>query len=287
MPVDEQISRPEGQSSTDWFDGIRDGERSSEARGTSSIKGLPLRLAALDVDDILPRFSSIVTLTAKSFAGDPLSSQKSVDLLMNNSRLSDSGTALASFVGYADGTVKASVASVFDKSFRHPGSTQRASRGILHCATPSSNFHGILRAETIQAATGNDSEEDAAMLRSKMPSTLMNLRLDLFQMPFSASGGPHAQVVIQKAVLLENLNVYLRYAAAAVSADWKCHSMLPARFMASINETLAEKEEGPLEQNLYHLAMTGHSSPTITEWLRDELAERVIPKYIRHCSRTR
>lgn len=44
--------------------------------------------------------------------------------------------------------------------------------------------------------------------------------------------------------------------------------------MENVNETLEEKGEGVLEDNLYHLAMTGNFTPTILEWLRDELAER-------------
>ncbi|KAI4764347.1 hypothetical protein E4T52_03481 [Aureobasidium sp. EXF-3400] len=49
---------------------------------------------------------------------------------------------------------------------------------------------------------------------------------------------------------------------------------IPLIFMENVNETLEEKGEGALEDNLYHLAMTGNFTPTMLEWLRDELAER-------------
>ena len=45
--------------------------------------------------------------------------------------------------------------------------------------------------------------------------------------------------------------------------------------MSFVNETLEEKKEATLVQNLYHLAVTGNCPPTIKEWLVDELTERV------------
>ena len=56
---------------------------------------------------------------------------------------------------------------------------------------------------------------------------------------------------------------------------WTHSQDLPSKFMRNVNESLEEKEEGTLVENLYHLAVTGHCPATLKEWLVDELAERV------------
>lgn len=59
-------------------------------------------------------------------------------------------------------------------------------------------------------------------------------------------------------------------------SEWKSTQELPSRFLRNINETLAEKEDNrDIVQALYHSVATGHTFPSVKEWLVDELSERV------------
>jgi len=92
---------------------------------------------------------------------------------------------------------------------------------------------------------------------------------------FMESGWNHLQIISSKTAQLELLLQYVSECIFALSYHWKHGQDLPKRFMSFVNETLEEKKEATLVQNLYHLATTGNCPPTIKEWLVDELAERV------------
>jgi anaphase-promoting complex subunit 4 len=58
-------------------------------------------------------------------------------------------------------------------------------------------------------------------------------------------------------------------------SEWKATQELPNRFLRNINGTLREKDNGDIVQALYHSVATGHTFPSVREWLVDELSERV------------
>ncbi|KAF2756810.1 hypothetical protein EJ05DRAFT_418513, partial [Pseudovirgaria hyperparasitica] len=90
---------------------------------------------------------------------------------------------------------------------------------------------------------------------------------------YIASAGLHVHLIGSKQQQLENLLRYIQECLRSISNFWYHSQDLPSKFMRNINETLTEKDEGDLMQNLFHLAVTGHCPPLIKEWLVDELTE--------------
>ena len=107
------------------------------------------------------------------------------------------------------------------------------------------------------------------------PNTPPQIALMPLSLKFMEPGGNHLQIISSKTAQLERLLQYISECIFALGYHWKHGQDLPKRFMSFVNETLEEKKEATLVQNLYHLAITGNCPPTIKEWLVDELAERV------------
>jgi len=175
-------------------------------------------------------------------------------------------------IGALDGSMRFVIDRLFEMHYEArstPGA--QPLHAVTHCANPSASFHAVLCA---QPSPNDDGSSDIP--------TYHELCVKVVGIPLSQSGGRHTPAVIAGMTMLCNLGQYISLSIEGMVKEWNTNTTLPRRFIASINETLAEKQEGTLEQNLYHLAMTGHFSPTMTEWLRDELAERVciIPKSI-------
>jgi anaphase-promoting complex subunit 4 len=82
-------------------------------------------------------------------------------------------------------------------------------------------------------------------------------------------------MIESKTAQLETLVQYVGECLLAVHHHWKHAKELPSRFMESVNEMLAEKQEATLVPSLFHLAVTGDCPATLKEWLVDILAERV------------
>ena len=171
-------------------------------------------------------------------------------------------------VGHVDGKLRAAFNASLHKIFSGHGVP------IKHCSNPSSEFFAVLRARPtdVQQSSQTNTEVERNQI---VAGPYDNFSLDLISLPGGLSNNPQGSLIMDRTGQLTSLGNYLKMATVFVCSDWKTHNNLPSRFVASINETLAEKEEGTLAQNLYNLAMTGHCSPTMIEWLRDELAERV------------
>lgn len=266
------------QTVQDWFEDVGVTEQPFQnvidRDPILSPRNLPQQLAMLNIDNILPRISAFSS-TSKPAAYDTLSSQAAVDLLFKTRSSSRSPNGIEfTFIGYANGTIKALAGTAFNKDFKNPNRDSTGSYCIIHCAHPLSSYHAVLRGTPATIPAGEDHAGARNDAEQQTPS-MSNLGVDVFKVPFADFGGLHGHNIITRATQLMSFNVYLMRALGCIVNEWKTHSTLPKRFMESINETLAEKGQGSLEQNLYHLAMTSDCPPTITEWLRDELAERV------------
>ncbi|KIW04896.1 hypothetical protein, variant [Verruconis gallopava] len=91
---------------------------------------------------------------------------------------------------------------------------------------------------------------------------------------FLHSSGNQLHIIESKTAQLELLVQYVGECLLALCHHWKHAQELPGKFMAGINDDLAEKNEPNLVQSLFHLAATGDCPPTLKEWLVDILAER-------------
>ncbi|KAK6000042.1 hypothetical protein QM012_004030 [Aureobasidium pullulans] len=247
-----------------------------ETQGQEALmKDLPRQLAFLDVESILPRLSPIPTRHTASGRYDMFATQAALDDYFDSMQRKDRLAADVMFVGYAGGRNRVTVDDILEIEYTPdlPGSSIEApmeeSDETPHSLVPlmytshrRSKHHALLRAERDDEATDGPSQG------------FKNVHISLFDIPLMSSGGSHLHLIVSRTAQLRDLCGYISCSIVSAKSDWSTHTNLPSRFMENVNETLEEKGEGALEDNLYHLAMTGNFTPTMLEWLRDELAER-------------
>lgn len=246
-----------------------------EAQGQEALmKDLPRQLAFLDVESILPRLSPIPTRHTASGRYDMFATQAALDDYFDSMQRKDRLAADVMFVGHAGGRNRVTVDDILEINYTpdFPGSdiepmeegeeTTHSLLPLMYTSHRRSKQHAILRAERDDEVTDGPNQ------------SFKNLHISLFDIPLMSSGGSHLHLIVSRTAQLRDLCGYISCSIVSAKSDWTTHTNLPSRFMENVNETLEEKGEGALEDNLYHLAMTGNFTPTMLEWLRDELAER-------------
>lgn len=246
-----------------------------EAQGQEALmKDLPRQLAFLDVESILPRLSPIPTRHTASGRYDMFATQAALDDYFDSMQRKDRLAADVMFVGHAGGRNRVTVDDILEIKYTpdFPGSdiepmeegeeTPHSLVPLMYTSHRRSKHHAILRAERDDEVTDGPNQG------------FKNLHISLFDIPLMSSGGSHLHLIVSRTAQLRDLCGYISCSIVSAKSDWTTHTNLPSRFMENVNETLEEKGEGALEDNLYHLAMTGNFTPTMLEWLRDELAER-------------
>ncbi|KAH0382166.1 hypothetical protein KCU92_g6516, partial [Aureobasidium melanogenum] len=247
-----------------------------ETQGQEALlKDLPRQLSFLDVESILPRLSPIPTRHTASGRYDMFATQAALDDYFDSMQRKDRLTADVMFVGHAGGRNRVTVDDILEIKYTpdFPGSgiespmeeddeTPHSLVPLMYTSHRRSKYHALLRAERDDEATDGPNQG------------FKNLHISLFDIPLMSSGGSHLHLIVSRTAQLRDLCGYISCSIVSAKSDWTTHTNLPSRFMENVNETLEEKGEGALEDNLYHLAMTGNFTPTMLEWLRDELAER-------------
>jgi anaphase-promoting complex subunit 4 len=255
---------------------LADDEDDLETQGQEALlKDLPRQLAFLDVESILPRLSPIPTRHTASGRYDMFATQAALDDYFDSMQRKDRLAADVMFVGHSGGRNRVTVDDILEIKYTpdFPGegiewpmeeenATPHSLIPLMYASHPRSKHHAILRAERDDEASEGDDQD------------LKNLHISLFDIPLMSSGGSHLHLIVSRTAQLRDLCGYISCSIVSAKSDWTTHTNLPSRFMENVNETLEEKGEGVLEDNLYHLAMTGNFTPIIMEWLRDELAER-------------
>lgn len=240
---------------------------------TSLPQSLPRQLALVDVEQVLPKLSPIPPRADSVRKGDQhdiFTTQSSLDTYFFSLYNRGSSALDVMVIGHDDGSFYV----VLDQIFRMKGkrtnlnvlnftqATDQLPTYLAHASHPYLAHHALLR-----GFKAEDTESRA--------DTYHSFFVETYIIPKTGSDGSHLDLIMSKTALTRDLGNYALHTAECLQADWKVQRNLPLRFMENVNETLGEKGEGSLEQNLYHLAMTGDYSPTMLEWLRDELAERV------------
>lgn len=247
----------------------------------ASLNDLPRQLAFMDVESVLPRLSPIPTRHGASGRYDMFATQAALDDYFDSMQRKDRLAADVMFVGHSGGKHRVIVDDILEIKYapdqprlggEEMTTTQSSLVPLLYASHARSKQHALLRVEPFDQISTNEDHR--------------NVYLTLFDIPLMASGGSHLHLIASRTAELRDLCGYISYSIVCAKSDWNTHTNLPSRFMENVNETLEEKGEGTLEQNLYHLAMTGDFSPTILEWLRDELAERVSICEFRICLTT-
>ncbi|QDS77693.1 hypothetical protein FKW77_003762 [Venturia effusa] len=226
---------------------------------------LPEQISRIDITELLPKLPALPLLPPAAYkhgdhpAAELFSSQSSMDPLLHGAKSSETLNGLdALLLAHSNGTVRL----VFYDSLSIGSISMPATwnikdpRFFKHASHPFSRSHMLLAQV--------DPEESSSSKTVLMPLSLR----------FMQSAGSHLHMIEHKTAQLETLVQYVKECLLAISHHWSHAKELPGKFMANINETLAEKHEPSLVQSLFHLAVTGDCPPTLKEWLVDILAER-------------
>jgi anaphase-promoting complex subunit 4 len=228
--------------------------------------GLPEHISRVDITSMLPKLPALPLLPPAAYkhgdhpAAELFSSQMSMDPLLHGTRFSELLNGLDTLLlAQDDGTVRlVFYDSLSIGTIALPTSwTIQSPHFSKHASHPFSRSHMFL-AELRPQGT----------VASRTVLIPLSLR-------FMQSAGSHLHMIEHKTAQLETLVQYVNECLLAISHHWAHAKDLPGRFMANINETLAEKKEPSLVQSLFHLAVSGDCPPTLKEWLVDILAERV------------
>ena len=113
-------------------------------------------------------------------------------------------------------------------------------------------------------------------LLMELPVSGKSLYFVPMDLRFISASSEYLSLLASRSTTLNNLLRYIHQVQALMISEWKSTQELPSRFLRNINETLAEKEDNrDIVQALYHSVATGHTFPSVKEWLVDELSERV------------
>lgn len=237
-------------------------ERQPDFQALDIAPDLPDQLAMLDRESLLPKLSPIPLPPANPFMrpgaqadNGAFGSQAEVDSLLHAYQMKDYNS-VDMFIRCTDkGTVHPSIYDSLETvNIRLPSAWAiESSRPILHTSHPYSCSHGLLT--EVKTAT----QKKLAFV----PLTL----------GFIPSAGIYLHLISSKTSHLQNLLLYIQQCLQRIRVYWKHAHDLPSKFMMNITETLEEKGQGDLVQNLYHLACTGNCPELIKEWLTDELQE--------------
>lgn len=224
---------------------------------------LPDQLAMMDMESLLPKLPPIPLPPANPFMmraaqadAGAFSSQAQVDSLLHSHHLRDHNSVDMFIRCTEKGSVHPSIYDSMETvDIRLPKDWDVQSTPLAHTNHPYSCTHGLL----MEIKTPEDEKKIAYV-----PLTL----------GFIPSAGVYLHLIASKTAQLQNLLSYLTNTLSRIRSYFTHSQDLPGKFMRNISETLYEKSQGSLVENLYHLACTGHCSPVIHEWLVDELAEQ-------------
>lgn len=227
---------------------------------------LPEQISRIDITELLPKLPPLPLLPPAAYkhgdhpAAELFSSQSSMDPLLHGTKSSEILNGLdVLLLAQSDGTVRlVFYDSLSIGSISVPTTWDvKSPRFLKHASHPFSHSHMFLA----QIHSGKTSASKTVLIP-------LSLR-------FMKSAGSHLHMIEHKTAQLETLVQYVNECLLAISHHWAHAKDLPGKFMANINETLAENQEPSLVQSLFHLAVTGDCPPTLKEWLVDILAERV------------
>jgi anaphase-promoting complex subunit 4 len=258
-----------GDENTDDWDAFKDDttiedflQRQPDLQALDVAPDLPDQLAMMDVESLLPKLPAIPLPPATPFRmpgqqvdTGAFSSQAQVDSLLHSHHGKDHNS-VDMFIRCTNaGTVHPSIYDSLETvNIRLPPDWGiRQSRPLLHTSHPYSCSHGLLTEIQLQG-------------QSKL--ALVPLTLS-----FIPSAGIYLHLISSKTSQLQNLLQYIQQCLQRIRTFFKHSQDLPSKFMMNISETLEEKGQGDLVQNLYHLACTGNCPALLREWLVDELQE--------------
>lgn len=227
---------------------------------------LPEQLALLDVESQLPRLPVLPLLSSRpgtkginNPTAEAFASQGSLDAILHPHQTKEANTVDILLDIRTDGTTSPVLYGSLPLRPLRPPANVANIEPLLHVSNPFSCSH-LLFAKVLPSTQDRETQGRLALLPLKLP--------------FIRSAGIYLHMISVKTARLQNLMNYISASLDSLCYHWRHSQDLPAKFMRNVSETLAEQEEMPLVESLYHLAATGHCPPTIKDWLVDQLTER-------------
>ncbi|KAF2104344.1 hypothetical protein NA57DRAFT_70554 [Rhizodiscina lignyota] len=228
---------------------------------------LPEQLALLDVESQLPRLPILPLLPSstgmkgtENLIAEAFASQISLDAMLHPHPTKEANTVDILLDIRANGVTLPILYGSLPLRPLHPPGNVSNMEPLLHTSSPFSCSHLVFAKMAHQSGQKQDGQGDLALLPLKLP--------------FVRLSGIYLHMISVKTARLQNLMHYISAALDSLHYHWRHSQDLPTKFMRNVSETLAEQEEMPLAESLYHLASTGHCLPAIKEWLVDQLTER-------------
>jgi len=201
------------------------------------------------------RWSSHTCYTHASTRDDVFSSRQSLDAIFRPFDPKDNNAVDVMVVGTSEGTIHLSIYDSFViGSFPSPVVVDHVPAQLnCHASHEQYSTHSLL-------------------MRSAASDHLFLVPMDL---RFISASSEYLSLLASRSTAFQNLLRYIHQVQVLMISEWNTSQELPSRFLRNINETLSEKGGGDIVQALYHSVATGHTFPSVREWLVDELSERV------------
>ncbi|KAJ5038336.1 uncharacterized protein L3040_007202 [Drepanopeziza brunnea f. sp. 'multigermtubi'] len=213
---------------------------------------LPQDLSLIDIETSLPKLS---VLAAGGNSDDVFSSRLSLDALFRPFDPKDDNFVNVMVVGTREGNIHLSIYDSFELgTFVSPINIDGAPCQLIrHASSGQLSTHALLM---------------------EPPSSTGSLYFVPMDLRFISVSSDYLSLFASRSTALNNLLRYIHQVQILMVGEWKATQDLPSKFLRNINETLEEKDDRNIIQALYHSVATGHTLPTVREWLVDELSER-------------
>lgn len=213
---------------------------------------LPRDLSLIDIEISLPKLS---VLANGGSSEEVFSSRASLDALFQPFDPKDDDSVDVMVIGTREGNIHLSIYDSFVVgSFTSP---------VVIGGVPS---HLVLHASHQQYST------HSLLMKSSYPEeSVYFVPMDL---RFVSASSRYLSLLASRSTALQNLLRYIQQVQILMISEWKSTQELPSRFLRNINDTLEENGNRNIVQALYHSVATGHTYPSVREWLVDELTER-------------
>lgn len=209
---------------------------------------LPRAIATLDIAKVLPRLSFIPSHGLRAGPeGNRFGTQAATDGVFGTKR-EDVADAVDVLLVY---TEAGDVRVLLDEAVPI-GNLSVASKPLRHASHGHGSTHALISQSTDET-----------------------LQLHFQALPLSNLGGPLLHVVARDTKRITTTLAYVTQTIRCITHDYSTGLQFPTRLINSINLTFCEASppEGNLVYNFSHLAMTGHFTPNMLEWLTDIVKE--------------
>ena len=216
--------------------------------GRSAVQALVKSIAGLDATNVMPKLSAIPAHGMRAGPdGNRFASQAAVDAVFETKKQSQDEGVDALLVCGSDGRV-----TVLQDDEVEIGSVNVGEGQIIACA-----FNSSYPTHAVLSRTGQDGP----------------LTANFIDIPVAPLSSPLLHAVALNTKRFHNLLAYITHTVRCIQHDLSTGLTFPTRLLNNANMELAEKQEGDIVSNLFHLAMTTDFTDTMKEWLVDIVRE--------------